>query len=100
MPHISGNPTNEERAQVLRWLPSEYHGSDLGSASRPIERGFDESRIHCVVEDGQAIAFALFEVNGTTSSIPIFQVHPSYQRRGIGTLLVTHLLSHLRSLGA
>ena len=99
---VEQHPKTEQHAEILRWLEDEDRKSGEGfyCNRNVITRCFNESRLHCLTEEQQVVAFAVFKKYGVGSEIGILEVHPASRGRGLGTILATHLFGHLRGLGA
>ena len=92
------DPTPRHRRQLRKWLRDEQTNSRSGFYCnwQIINDAFKEKQIQCVCYRNNAIAFGVFGRLDTDTELSIVEVHPKYRNRGVGKVLMHHLIRYFR----
>jgi GNAT superfamily N-acetyltransferase len=93
------SPTTDDLHQIRRWLEEEdaEFGHSFLCNWRIIEESFEDSRFVCARVDNEAVAFFTWSPGPGVVTALIAAVRPDLRKRGIGSNLVQHAFSYLRS---
>lgn len=94
-------PTSEHMGQIREWLKKEADelGGGFWCNINIIERLFQAGNIVCVVREGEAIGFAVWDASDFVAEIVIVEVIPVHRQEGLGKKLVVHVKELLRDQG-
>ena len=87
---ITDSPTIEHVGEIKRWLEEENNLSKEGFYCNweLIKRAFENKRLIIITENGNAIGFLTFFINGFIAEIGIAEIKPDERTKGVGKELV------------
>jgi GNAT superfamily N-acetyltransferase len=92
-------PTQLHLDQIHAWLEDEDPGQSFICNWPEITDAFQDGRLHCVIDGGEPIAFAVHDRRTICSELKFMCVHRAHRRKGIGRDFAPYLFSSLSALG-
>lgn len=91
----------EQLNEVKSWLSKKHSSNSNGFYNNidNIENSFNLNEMSCLMFENQTIGFATWRLQERIAFIDIFEIHPTFNKRGFGKLLFKELTSYFISRG-